>query len=957
MGRLTVRRGLSVVRRWIKSVDGCWVDFQRWRRQSSCFQAVVLFTSVCGLVCVLIVFHFSVVTAAQSDSLFARSMSSRPEGAAALLLDRGNESPTGPVLQHPSAKSSVLGIHGNALSSALRSENVTARLLSDDDILARPPKHQMTICAKVGNEAPYILEWLEFHRLQGVTNFELYIDDVLTSPQSLRAAQATRQMIQVYEEWLQRKTQAARKGKSKARKFVRPNIRVRSATSHLSTHFIDFPDPASGTNVHRISQHLALKNCYDDNAIDSEWIVNIDADEFFYAPKFDSVSDFFLSLYDDQKSNEADEVNEENGSNKADTAEENVSAIPSFAERYQAGAVGGVYMWPVSFGLSDRLLTPRLHSALDLQGGRATLQYGLISGRHVDGLLDKLENSKSLSAFDFFSSLLSKIPSLRSTADEAADHPVFSELDKLKNEDDSFFPLVIEEQTKRGMNIGHAGPDDIDKFLKFIIKEMPECGPYLQRLAGKPRLFKKTAEAAVATEFGPPPHPMCMPYNISPSLTNLGKSLTWTGRRWFPSRTRNARCHLNVGEGDESSSLSNATKTSTTQVCAPSEEEQSRVWDASKTVGDRRWRTIASEVYPLLYSESETRTNPLSSLSKKKVGLPPQKFAKRTTNLMHRYQTFVTPPNSGRGKNVRDPSGYGPTEVKVRKSRIPRKAELDRAEDRTRLCLVPWVHTCTHRVEAPYFIADNMKELRLDHHLFRSLESRTLTENSWRSADGWGKLGGLSLSPEIITSLKALELLNDESKLRFAPAIKQMYRELPTQVVHAQIYTPEPKSNAALTAKLIDYFDFFTCPSLSSLPAENADVPNFKSLSNGIKFNMCPKEFPYATHFMNDVPHPHSLLPRSWCHNATKVMNDIPKARPGLPAILYKKHPAFKRQLNRNVKPHEIAFCDPHQDAICCDYNDELAVKLRAVKPPTNFPFMDFREYNLESLRFSNQRK
>jgi hypothetical protein len=106
---------------------------------------------------------------------------------------------------------------------------------------ARAP--YLSVCACVGYEAPYLIEWLEFHRLVGVERFFLYINQD-------REAQ---------------------------RKLLAPYLEAGTVVLH------DWPMA--------LPQVPAYKHCLDEHRQDSRWIAFIDVDEFLFSPTGTALTD------------------------------------------------------------------------------------------------------------------------------------------------------------------------------------------------------------------------------------------------------------------------------------------------------------------------------------------------------------------------------------------------------------------------------------------------------------------------------------------------------------------------------------------------------------------------------------------------------------------------------------------------------------------------------------------
>jgi glycosyl transferase family 92 len=102
--------------------------------------------------------------------------------------------------------------------------------------LGTRPSISLAICAIFRNEAPYLAEWVSFHRLQGVERFYLY-DNGST------------------DDW---------------RSELEPEL----ATGRIEVR--DWPDP--------VGQAPAYQDCLQRHRNDARWIAFIDVDEFLFSP-------------------------------------------------------------------------------------------------------------------------------------------------------------------------------------------------------------------------------------------------------------------------------------------------------------------------------------------------------------------------------------------------------------------------------------------------------------------------------------------------------------------------------------------------------------------------------------------------------------------------------------------------------------------------------------------------
>ncbi len=113
-------------------------------------------------------------------------------------------------------------------------------------------KYFLSICAIVRNEAPYIAEWIEFHKLQGVEHFYIYHNvDGLEDQETSDA--------------------------------LKPYLPNTTAEESLVTAII-WPN--------KPGQMTAYQNCLDIYGKESEWIAFIDVDEFLWSPNTGSFPPF-----------------------------------------------------------------------------------------------------------------------------------------------------------------------------------------------------------------------------------------------------------------------------------------------------------------------------------------------------------------------------------------------------------------------------------------------------------------------------------------------------------------------------------------------------------------------------------------------------------------------------------------------------------------------------------------
>lgn len=133
--------------------------------------------------------------------------------------------------------------------------------------LPLPRKKRILICAKVSDELPFLLEWIEFHRLQGVEKFALY-PAVLPLETYSHAALGVDAIRTLYEQ-----------------------MGLRDVIDVLPTIYVN-PDGSyplwtslnqTLISVHRLQQQSLISHCLARYKDQFEYIAHIDVDEFLYS--------------------------------------------------------------------------------------------------------------------------------------------------------------------------------------------------------------------------------------------------------------------------------------------------------------------------------------------------------------------------------------------------------------------------------------------------------------------------------------------------------------------------------------------------------------------------------------------------------------------------------------------------------------------------------------------------
>ncbi|OQV14880.1 hypothetical protein BV898_10912 [Hypsibius exemplaris] len=124
-----------------------------------------------------------------------------------------------------------------------------------------PPRSRIVICAMIRNEQAYLLEWIEFHRLQGVDQFILY-DDGSTDDADL--------IPLLYQA-----------------------VGLPGTVKVLSSNFLRHSQTSQHTrDQHDANQRSVLHHCHRRFGPRTNWMLLTDIDEFTYSPRFPSLSAF-----------------------------------------------------------------------------------------------------------------------------------------------------------------------------------------------------------------------------------------------------------------------------------------------------------------------------------------------------------------------------------------------------------------------------------------------------------------------------------------------------------------------------------------------------------------------------------------------------------------------------------------------------------------------------------------
>ena len=152
------------------------------------------------------------------------------------------------------------GINNTALRKHLKSEQVALTHVNNGRREIQEGKFLLTACTMIQNEAAYIVEWIEFMRIQGVDRFVIYDDHSSDNIGLLK---------RFYHE-------------------KDPSCEI---------HVLEALGPATSSITAGLRrQASSFQHCLDTYGPTSEWMVVLDVDEFLYSPAFGTVADLLGNL-------------------------------------------------------------------------------------------------------------------------------------------------------------------------------------------------------------------------------------------------------------------------------------------------------------------------------------------------------------------------------------------------------------------------------------------------------------------------------------------------------------------------------------------------------------------------------------------------------------------------------------------------------------------------------------
>ncbi|XP_055346987.1 uncharacterized protein LOC129594352 [Paramacrobiotus metropolitanus] len=155
--------------------------------------------------------------------------------------------------------------------------NKTDEKLSEGEKVTQPPKkYKITACAMMHNEVAYLLEWIEFHRLQGVDHFVLY---------NYYGSDKSGYTSKLYE-----------------------NLGLKDFVEILPASLDDQDvNRTEGLSDYYVSKDLSMVDCYTHQK-DSEWLLMLDVGHFVYSTHYENINAMLLDQRGQQTSKDGDFV-------------------------------------------------------------------------------------------------------------------------------------------------------------------------------------------------------------------------------------------------------------------------------------------------------------------------------------------------------------------------------------------------------------------------------------------------------------------------------------------------------------------------------------------------------------------------------------------------------------------------------------------------------------------------
>ncbi|EZG78300.1 glycosyltransferase family 92 protein [Gregarina niphandrodes] len=609
-------------------------------------------------------------------------------------------------------------------------------------------------CAKVTwSEIPYLLEWLEYHRLQGFDKMVLYIDDIPWV--DIMGIKNEYHLIEDYYrnelkhgDFLEVKTSGGLAFDSTA-DILRLRLRDYSPNS---------------VYMHRLNQQTLVQHCWRKFRTRTEWFAHIDVDEFLYVDIANvTLRQYLRNFYVGGTHYRRVKTREEKNNN---TENEFLAAVQeqekAVSELYLLSSLSGLYIPTLNFGLGglEHTFSPAFKVARNLLTGN--IEFFASNTKVVPNLptaeqpiTEQPITEQPITEQPITEQPITEQPSKKSDSNQGPgkairdlteylqgkchrpSYEAFSELlSNATRHHVSELPLVSNtcQRTVPNSRFG-TSPAEI---LEIQSRMRPDCRPLLEvfnntkgfavirtrNLPGMRRFAGTTLDRKFPVS--------CYPSALSSRLTTMGKTILWTGRRHQPPKGFR---ELPPSPLYPFSQLVNGAKGKD----EPKESEAMQV-------------VMANVPFPSVARRAPMNLNRFNLANKERMALDrivweDGSLAAGEKNEKAGYWWSVLPDNLSyrayAGGALGRLGGAWLSAVPLWSRFGWRKEEVRLLAERnvpSWFCEVAWVHGCAHRVKYPLIISP--AALRVNHYMIRSLEARTISDVSWRRGQtGWGKFG------------------------------------------------------------------------------------------------------------------------------------------------------------------------------------------------------------------------
>lgn len=596
----------------------------------------------------------------------------------------------------------------------------------------------IVICAKVSNEIPYLLEWIEFHRMQGVQKFVLYHDAVPTDVETSATAMQLHWLPTLYREVEERRRQG-RNHEGKHHILPPEDVVDVLPVSLLVPDLWDSTRTLThGTLMaHRTLQMVLMEDCVERYKDRADYILHIDIDEFVYAPKHASLLDYLRDFRRSEK-----------------------------WKRFLRGRTFGIYIPSVNFGSSGTFWDFHNTFVPDASSGTVRPYFDPRDASLPAFLQDHLKSNNQTSHDPPANSIvLSQLPQelmdyrLRRLYEAAADVP-------LGNAED-FIAYVARK-------LQQASQSETDSHVRRPAGPSAVVPPTTKLTD----VLRETAAALLRRRWSIDPA-----LRVGNGTSSSVSQQTGTGAGGFLDPVS-----VNMGANMDAISVGNRVAFYQQELARSIlfyplviEEQLLRAPSVASGLDSKR---TAKQTAARLFPACSLPTDPEREEALRHSGMT--QHVERDVRLLSQICSGSIPGTLTLAGKV----------LYVTESM--HRSAGSRRLGRIRGCLRPWVHGCSHWTGGSEMYAANAgTELRLDHHQFRSFQRRSFSLPKWRG----GPVGYPSQYNDTILQTY-LTSIPDFGKLRFVPELRRRLLDFhPLPATPQYNLTEDPTSSIYLVER------------------------------------------------------------------------------------------------------------------------------------------------------------